>query len=183
MKKLIQTIHRRFLRAPAPAFANVAVGTHPGRITRTLAASVSERYTLVKSGSATNTVEPCGASDRPLGIVTDSGAVGDAVNVNLPGTSAQTQLLVAATALTAGDLLYVASGGRAQRLPNTAGTFYEVGIALSSASAAGELVEVATHAPQQLINVPAFTDNTADDLGKLAAAFEQRPDKIRLLAI
>lgn len=183
MKKLILFIRRKLFAGTMHSFANVAVGTHPGRLTRTLAAAVSERYTLVKSGSALNTVEPCQAGDQPLGIATDTGTTGESINVNLPGTGAQTQLLVAASAIFEGDLVYVANGGRVQRLPNTAGTFFEVGVALGSAASAGELVEVATHAPLRAINVAAFEGNTANDLGKLAAALELRPDKIRLLTV
>lgn len=181
MKKLIQSIPLIASRTRTTVFANVSAGTHKGSVTRTLSATVSERYTLVKIGSATNTVEPCGVSDRPLGIATDTGASGEAINVNLPGTTGQTQLLVAAAAIDAGDLVYVATGGRIQRLPNTAGQFYKIGTALSSAAAAGELVEVATHSPQLQINVAAFEGNATNDLAKLAAALVQNPDKIRLL--
>lgn len=183
MRKLIQSIRHSLCPLRTYAFSNIAVGTHPGRLTRTLATTLSERYTLVKSDTLPNTVKPCQPSERPLGIATDTGTQDEAININLLGSGGQTQLLVAATALSEGDLLYVGSDGRVQLLPNTPGTYYEVGTALTPAAGAGQLVEVATRAPLRVINVAAFEGNAANDLAKLAVALEQRPDKIRLLAL
>lgn len=166
------------------AFANVSAGTHPGRITRTLGVALPVRYTLVKNGPQPGTVVPVvDASDRPLGIATDSGEVGDIVNINLIGIGSQTQLMVASVAIAEGTAVFQSAGGRVQKESNSSGVFYEIGTALSSASAAGELIEVAAIAPIRTVNIPAFDGNNTNDLNKLADALMLRPDKIRLLAV
>lgn len=186
MKKLIRNLRRIAdacrTQRNLPAFANVAIGTHPGRITRTLEAAVAERHLLAKQGASVNGVTVAGASDRPIGTLTDSGVMGDSVNLNILGTSAQTQLMVASAAIAAGSAVYTAANGRIRTEPATAGTYYEVGTALTAASTTGELVEVAAIAPRKLVIVSAFTGTAATDIAKIGTALQGTPDKVRVLA-
>lgn len=188
MKKLIHYLRRRLrptqhTQTPYPAFANVAIGTHEGRLTRTLQDAVSDRYLLAKAGASQGSVAVASPSDRPLGVLTDTGKAGDAVNLNLLGNSCQTQLMVAAGTILAGELLYLAANGRVQRMPTTPGTYYEVGLALSDAGSAGELVEVSSYAARRVTILAAFSGNASTDIGSLTIAFEGAPDKVRVLEV
>jgi hypothetical protein len=61
--------------------ANIAEGTHDGRITKGVDAAITERYLLGKIGSASDRVAVCGASDTPIGVITDeAAAIGDLVH-------------------------------------------------------------------------------------------------------
>ena len=123
--------------------ANVAEGTHEGNITREADAAITERHLLGKIGSASDRVALCGASDIPIGVITDEAEdTGDLVNVALLGSARSTLLMVASAAITQGALLEPAASGRVQTLGGGAGTHHVVGRALNAAAAAGDLVEV-----------------------------------------
>jgi hypothetical protein len=123
--------------------ANIAEGTHDGRITKGADAAITERFLLGKIGSASDRVAVCGAVDTPIGVITDeAAAVGDLVNVSLFGSSRTTLRMVASGAITQGALLEPAASGRVQTLGVGVGTHHVVGRALDAASAAGDVIEV-----------------------------------------
>lgn len=123
--------------------ANIAEGTHEGGITKFADAAISERYLLGKIGSSSDRVAICGASDTPVGVITDeASAAGEAVSVSLLGSARGTVRMVASAAIVQGALLEPAASGRVQTLGAGAGTHHVVGRALDAASAAGDVIEV-----------------------------------------
>jgi len=127
------------------ALANIAEGTHEGVVTRKTDAAVTTRNLLGKNGSDAAHVAAAGANDLPIGVITDEAAdAEESVAVALLGVSKRTLLLVAVEAISAGAPVYTAANGKVQDLPAGAGTYYEVGLALSAATADGDLIEVAT---------------------------------------
>jgi hypothetical protein len=124
--------------------ANIAEGVHgSGNITKGVDAPITERYLLGKIGSATDRVAVCGATDSPIGVITDeAAAVGDPVNVALLGSVTGTVRMVASAAISQGALVEPAASGRVQTLGAGAGTHHVVGRALDVATAAGDVIEV-----------------------------------------
>ncbi len=166
-----------------PVFSNTAEGIHAGLITRTLESAVSVRHLLGKIGGSASQVSPCSASDSPLGVITDAGAPGDPVNINLLGTSPSTVLMVASEAISAGEDVYTAAGGKVQDQPAATGTYYQVGRAVTAATGDNAVLEVEPCAPRKLIVMDAFSGNGNTDVVSLAAVLEQAPDKVRVLPI
>ena len=164
-----------------PIFSNVAEGTHAGQVTRTLEVAASLRYLLGKPGTASSQVDLCGPSDLPLGVITDEGAIGDLVNVALPGSSSSTVHMVASEAVSIGDSLYTAASGKVQNQPSSAGTVYQVGTALTSAGGDGEIIEVDPVAPRKTEILAAFSGTAATDVAALGTALEGAPDKVIVL--
>lgn len=125
-------------------FSNVAEGIHSENLTQILGETVSTKYLLGKF--STGKVAIAGASDQAFCVITDEGVLGDAVNVRLLG-GAKTVKMIAAGAISQGAKVFGAASGKVSALPATAGTYYNVGIALNSASASGDVVEVLSHLP------------------------------------
>lgn len=125
------------------SFANSVIGTHRGSITRLTDAAVSTRYLLGATGSDAAHVAVCGASTAPLGVIADeASASGEEVSVELLGSAGSTVRMVAGGVIAVGSLVYTAANGLVTTLSGTAGTYYCVGIALSAATASGEVIEV-----------------------------------------
>ena len=123
--------------------ANIAEGTHEGGITKFTDAAITERWLLGKIGSAADRIAVCGASDIPIGVITDeASAAGEPVSVSLLGSARGTVRMVASAALSQGALLEPAASGRVQTLGIGAGTHHVVGRALDAATAAGDIMEV-----------------------------------------
>lgn len=123
--------------------ANIAEGTHEGGLTKFTDAAITERWLLGKMGSASDRVAVCGASDTPIGVITDEAtASGEAVSVALLGSSRGTVRMVASAAVAQGALLEPAASGRVQTLGAGAGTHHVVGRALDAATSAGDVIEV-----------------------------------------
>jgi len=176
---MIRFIKKLFNRLPA--FSNVAEGVHPGSITRALESAVSTRNLVGKQGSAANKIAPCGASDLPLGMITDTGEADDIVNVSLLSNSPSTVLMVASEAISAGDNVYTASNGQVQDQPASAGVYYHVGQALTAAAGNGSVFEAIPMTPRKVVVMEGFTGTPATDLSSLASAFEAAPDKIIMI--
>lgn len=127
---------------------NIAEGTHKNAKTYKADAAVTTRYLLAKIGSDAAHSAACGASDIPIGFMQDEAAAAeDLIAVELLGISNRTLLGVASEAITAGEAVYTAAGGKLQDLPAGAGTYYKVGHALTAASADGDLIEIQHCAP------------------------------------
>lgn len=104
------------------------------------AAAITTRHLLVQKGTADDGIIVNVANTRPLGVITDEGAVGATVNVALLGVTPGTILLRAAKAIAVGAKLYTAAGGKVTDAHST-GAFF-VGRAVSAAAADGDLIEV-----------------------------------------
>ena len=138
----------RAKRALTP-LANIGEGAWRGRKTYMSSTPLAERYLLGALGADPAHIVAAGETDIPIGVITDeSSGDGSPVNVNLLGTIDETQLMVAAVPITAGDFLVPAAAGRVQPMPAAAGKYNVVGRALTTAPAAGELV-VADPCPHQ----------------------------------
>jgi hypothetical protein len=164
-----------------PVFANAAEGVHPGLVTRTLESTVTTRHLIGKTGSTASQVAVCGAADSPLGVITDTGEAGDPVNVNLLSSTRTTALMIAAEAISVGEDVYTAAGGKVQDQPVVTGTYYQVGRALTAATGDGAVIEVEPCAPRKLIVAEAFTGVGNTDVITLAGILQQGPDKIVML--
>ena len=130
-------------RERSRSFANSVTGTHKSVITRLTDAAVTTRYLLGTAGSDVSHIAVGGASSVPMGVIADeASAAGEEVAVELLGSAGSTVRMVSAGSIAAGNLVYTAASGRVSTLSSTAGTYYCVGIALSAATAAGEVVEI-----------------------------------------
>lgn len=135
---------RRFLTAAV----NIAEGTNENAKSYKADAAVATRYLLAKIGTDASHSAACGASDIPIGVMTDEAAAAeDLIAVELIGISNRTLLMVASEAITAGEAVYTAAAGKVQDLPAVAGTYHKVGHALTAAAADGDVIEVQHCAP------------------------------------
>ena len=120
---------------------DAAVETHHDTVKRTNDAAITTRHLLWKKGSADGGIALCGAGDVPLGPV-DNTESSTALNqtVLLLGRG-PTKKMVATAAIGAGVRVYTAANGKVQVAP-TGATVYQVGIALTAAANADEIIEV-----------------------------------------
>jgi hypothetical protein len=124
-------------------FANSVPATHFGSVTRLTDVAVGTRFLLGKVGSDAAHVALCGATDVPLGVIDDTASdAGEDVSVQLLGCADSTLRMVASAAVSAGSPVYAAASGKVRVLPSSAGTYYLVGIALTAATADGQVIEV-----------------------------------------
>jgi len=148
---LVTWAHGFLRRSKLFPAVNIGEGTHKNAKSYYADAAVTTRYLMGKIGSDADHVAACGASDIPIGIITDEVASADIatipVAVELLGISNRTLLMVASEAITAGEAIYTAASGKVQDLPAGAGTYYKVGHALTAAGADGDLIEVQHCAP------------------------------------
>lgn len=125
---------------------NIGEGTHElkKQITLNSAVTAGVHYLLTTLTSATAGTL-CGANDIPVGSLADLQAgghtSGEQATVALLGKG-PTKLMVASEAITIGEAVYTAAGGKVQDLPAGAGTYYQVGFALTTAGADGDIIEV-----------------------------------------
>ncbi|MDR2432227.1 MAG: hypothetical protein LBD34_00530 [Puniceicoccales bacterium] len=142
-----------------PILSNSAIGTHACNITKQAEEAIPTKYLLGKFGTQKTDVALCGLSDLPIGIITDEAAVPtsegakEIVNVALLGSS-NTLQAVASMAVTAGSILIPAGNGKVKPLPaptTNDQTFIMVGIALTSATADGQVIEFMSCVPQQQV--------------------------------
>ena len=134
---------------------NVAstVGTHEnGKVTYYAQTSaITQRYALVKKGTADNQITLGDATTRPLGVLLDEPGIDEAAAVAILGAVPGTVKMVANAAITAGAMVYTAAAGKVT--PTYGATLFLVGRALTAAAADGDLIEVAPCFP--LINAAA----------------------------
>lgn len=116
----------------------------------TPAAVITTRNLLHKIGASATESAICGANDIPIGAIEDEVAtdeVGESRTVKLLGIYPRTMKMVASEAISAGAAVFTAANGKVQDLPAGAGTYYQVGYALTAAAADGRIIEVQHHAP------------------------------------
>lgn len=147
-------VYAKGFRSPLLPMANIAEGTHDGSITRLTDAAIATRHLLFAVGSDGNHIAVCGASGIPIGPVDDEATAAEQyVGVLLLGKG-PTKLMVASEIITAGEAVFTAASGKVQDLPAGAGTYYQVGYALTASGADGDLIEVQDHAPIALVIAP-----------------------------
>lgn len=143
-----QNIRRRGLTSAL----NIAEGTHAGTIRKLADAAIATRNLLFKFGSDVNHIAVAGASDIPLGTVEDEAlAAEDEVSVNILGSTGRSLLMVASEAITVGEAVFTAASGKVQDLPAGAGTYYQVGYAMTAAGADGDVIEVQPCTPVKTV--------------------------------
>jgi hypothetical protein len=132
--------------------ANVAEGRWPGCKTYKATAAITSRYLVGKIGADSAHIAVAGASDIPIGFITDEAeAAEDLVNVNLLGTTHSTQLGVASGPITLGAFVVADASGKVRALPGTSGTYYIIGRALNAPAADGDIAEIDPCAPIQRV--------------------------------
>lgn len=114
------------------------------RITRALDATVTSLYLLAKQGASDDTIDVCGATDRPVGVMDDTGSADESIAMRLFGTADETLLMIPAVAISTGDLLYTAANGKVTNVASPGA--YCVGRALIDA-AQDTVVEVEPQTP------------------------------------
>lgn len=135
---LSQLLQRRRL----PRAANIADGTHCS-LSKRATAAIATRHLLVTFGATADLIAVAAADDVPLGPCIDEPETAlDPVAVKLLGIDPETVKMVASEAITAGEDVFAAAGGKVQDLPVAAGTYYKVGRALTAAAADGDEIEV-----------------------------------------
>ena len=115
--------------------ASNSSGTYEGGcVTRHSEGALGTRYLIVKQGATTSGILVCGATDTPLGILTDEAEEsGDVVMVITPGGADGTVLVIPAVSISAGDVVYTAAAGKVTNVP-VAGC-RRIGIALEDGTA------------------------------------------------
>lgn len=148
---LIATVLGLFLRSRSNGLLPMAnygeQGTHDGSVTRKTDAAITTRHLLFAVGSDGAHIAACGASGIPVGTVDDEAAAAEENVAVLILGKGPTKLMVASEAITAGEAVFTAASGKVQDLPAGAGTYYQVGYALTAAGADGDVFEVQDHAP------------------------------------
>ena len=125
---------------------DAAVKTHPSTVQRTNDAAVTTRHLLWKQGSTDGGIALCAAANVPLGTVDNTEtSTGVGQTVLLLGKG-DTKKMVALAAIAAGARIYTAAGGKVQTAP-TGATVALVGVALTAAANADEIIEVNDCAP------------------------------------
>jgi predicted RecA/RadA family phage recombinase len=125
---------------------DAAVEVHDETVRRTNDAAVTTRHLLWKQGSTDNGVAICAAANVPLGTIdNEETGTGKGVTIKLLGKG-PTKKMVALAAIAAGARVYTAAGGKVQTAP-TGATVSLVGVALTAAANADEIIEVNDCAP------------------------------------
>lgn len=133
---------------------DAAVETHDSAVSRTNDAAVSTRHLLWKKGAGDGTVAINTAADIPLGTIDNiESGTGVRQTVHLLGKGS-TKKMVVSEAITAGEQVFGAAGGKVSDLPAAAGTYYCVGTALTAGGADGDVIEVQDCVPFAVV-VPA----------------------------
>ncbi|MDR2776494.1 MAG: hypothetical protein LBB17_00390 [Puniceicoccales bacterium] len=137
--------------------SNSDIGTHACNVTKQAEEAIPTKYLLGKFGTQKTDIALCGVSDLPIGIITDEATAPtsegskEIVNVALLG-SPNTLQAVASTAVMAGAIVVPAGNGKVKPLPTPTAndqTYTMMGIALTSATVDGQLIEFMSCVPQQ----------------------------------
>ena len=124
----------------------LTVGEHQGgRLTGYRSdAPTTVRFQLVKQGATDNTFTvPTSIADLPVGVCYDeANAITDPVHIQMFDSAGRTIKMVAAGAIAAGSIVVTNGDGRVRQLPTTAGIYYAVGRAVTTAVLANDLLEV-----------------------------------------
>lgn len=119
-------------------------------LTRSAEATLT-KYGVVTEGTAAGQVNVCGASGIPIGVAYIEGsdeaiAADDLVTVHR-FASGEPCWVIANEVITRGEAVFTAASGKVQDLPGSAGTYYQIGYALTASAADGDLIQLNPHAP------------------------------------
>lgn len=125
----------------------LTVGEHEeGRLTGYVdSAPTTVRFMLMKQAlTGDNHYTICTSiADMPMGVCYDEPAANtDPVSIRLFNSAGQTLKMVAAAAIPAGSLVVTNGDGYVKALPAAAGVYWGVGVAVTTANALGDLVEI-----------------------------------------
>ncbi|WP_018124957.1 capsid cement protein [Desulfovibrio oxyclinae] len=93
-----------------------------------------------------------GADALGIGVTRNDQDAGEDVGVayhNKPGTV----MVIAAGAVSVGQDVYAAAGGKVEALPVLAGDYIKVGVAMEAAAEDGDLIEVVPNEPGKIVTV------------------------------
>lgn len=129
--------------------------TPKGRCTRLADNAFTQRYLLAKPGSDASHIDICTAADRPIGVVPDMTPTTDTdtsypLPVNLLGLNEDTERMIASGAIGLTDTVVADAGGKVAALPAAAGSYWVVGIPLSTTTADGDQIEVVPCVPYKV---------------------------------
>jgi len=126
---------------------------HGPAVTKFSTAAISRRWLLGKLGADPSTIQTCNAAtDLPFGIITDEASgSGQAVAVELLGATPGTVRAVAGCRILANKPVFPAPAGKVQVLPDTEGTYYQIGYAVTAAAADGSELEIVTCVPHPVV--------------------------------
>lgn len=136
--------------AQLKSFANVAEGTYENGKTFLADAAFAETHLIGKLGAAIGGIDVCGVGDVPFGVVDEAAASADYTNVQFLGKG-PSKIARAVGTVTFKERLVPAAAGRVRTLPTDPGTYWVIGVALSTQATTGQLVEFADCAPQQVV--------------------------------
>lgn len=130
------------LRPREECYNSLAPSPHPcACVPLTAEVALGVSFLLVKKGAAAGNFALCGVTDEPLGIATDTVAVGEKGNVTHFGGMSGTRTMIAGAAIAAQAKVYTAGSGK---ISSTGGTGkFLVGTAITAAAADGDEIEVA----------------------------------------
>jgi hypothetical protein len=113
---------------------------------------VTSRYLIYKRGSSQYYAAICDAVSLPLGVSPDAPyQIGDFLDVERFGAGRGTQLGYSAAAITIDHLVGTAAGGQVQDVTAAAnGTYWVIGRATQTVTAAGQEITFLTNAPYQV---------------------------------
>lgn len=139
--------------AAANTVTDAQVMTSAGTVTRTNDAAISTRNLLYKEGAAPGSgAAVCGAADLPLGVIDNTESATDQPQaVFVLGRYAETIRMVAAEAIAIGEEVFTGESGKVQNRPTASGTYWMLGVALSAAGAANDVLVVNHCVPQKLV--------------------------------
>ncbi len=113
-----------------------------GTMTKIADAAQAIQHLLVKFGSDADHIAIAGVADSPIGTCLDTPALGDSAAVALLGCADESRSMVASEAIAAGSRVFAAADGKVSDLPDGAGTYFCVGVALEAAAADLDEIQV-----------------------------------------
>lgn len=117
-------------------------GTHANGVIPLVAeVTMTTRYLLVQKGTAADGIIVNVATTRPWGVCLDEPTSGNKAAVALLGCAEGTLKVRANAAITVGQMVYTAAGGKVS--PTYGATLFLVGRAVTAAAADGDLIEIA----------------------------------------
>lgn len=148
--------------------------------------AITVRHLLFTEGSDAAHIQIAGADERPLGTVDNEDVDAEERVTLLAFQPGKTHKAVASEAITSGEDIYTAAGGKVQDEPAIAGTYWKVGRAKSASGADNDVIEFYPCDPVKLIVVAAFTSTNgtaagAADLAALKTEAEKIGDDVRAL--
>jgi len=132
--------------------SNLFEGVHDNSKTYIADADVTTRYLLAKPGSDDNHADICGVDTVPIGVWNDEGLAADPLGlaVGLLGHG-PTKRVISSEVISFGQEVFTDASGKVQNRPTDAGTYYYIGVALSTSIGYGDVMELNDCVPVKLV--------------------------------